>query len=125
MRIFALIPALAAFVTAVPVDAGCGLETGRGDVESYVALSTAPPDTEIVTHSGVIEVLDSNDNRLGYVSKNLYKNGQLINDPLYENALVVTFTTAQTGAGYSTKLYLTTTVCLNPSAILGFSSHCH
>ena len=124
MRIFALISALATFVTTVAgaaarVDTGCELGIGREDVESYIALSPVPPDPEIVTRSGVIQVVDSDDKRLGYISKNLPKDGQLINDPLYENALVVTFTTAPTSAGYSTKLYLTATVCFDPSIITG------
>ena len=120
MRIFALIPVLAAFVTAVSVDSGCGLEIGRGDVESYIALSTAPP-VGVITHRGVIEILDSNDKRLGYISKNLNKYGLLGYDPLVENALLVTFTTDQT----STKLDITATVCFHPSIpiTLGFSSH--
>ena len=64
MKIFALISGLAAFATAVaraavPVDPGCGLEIGSGDIESYITLSTAPPITvTAIIHSGVIEVLD-------------------------------------------------------------------
>ena len=115
MRIFALILGLAAFATAVaraavPVDPGCGLEIGSGDVESYIALSTAPSVTAII-HSGMIEVLDPNNNRLGYVSKNIREGGELMYDPLVANALVVTFATDQS-TGYSTKLDITATVCL-------------
>ena len=124
MRVFALVSALATLVTAVTgaaarVDTGYGLEIGREDVESYVALSTAPPDPEIVTRSGVILVSDTNDKRLGYISKNLQKNGLLINDPVFANALVVTFTMARTSTGHSTKLYLTATVCFDPSHYVG------
>ena len=124
MRIFALIPVLAAFVTAVSVDSSCGLEIGRGDVESYIALSTAPP-VGVITHRGVIEVLDSNDKRLGYISKNLNKYGLLGYDPSVESALLVTFTTGQTSTGNSTKLDITATVCFHPPipSTLGFSSH--
>ena len=93
-------------------------------LESYIALSIAPPITVIaIIHSGVIEVLDPNDNRLGFVSKNIREGGELIYDPSFANALVVTFATDQS-TGYSTKLDITATVCFDPSIILDFSSHC-
>ena len=128
MRIFALIPALAAFVTvvagaAVPADASCGLEIGCD--ESQILLSDGPSITSRVTYSGVIEVLDSNDESLGYVPKNLHSEGQSHYDPLLKNALVVTFTISRsrTDAGFSTGLYLTATVCFDPFVAPGSLSH--
>jgi len=106
-----LIPALAAFVTAVAgattrVDTGCGLEIGREDVESYIALSAGPPADTVKAHKGVIEVLDSNKTRLGYISRKL-SHGEAMYDPVIDNALVVTFATSpETG---NTKFDLTAT----------------
>ena len=125
MRIFALISALAAFVAAVAgaavrVDTGCVLGIGLGGFESCIALSTGPPDIEI-RHIGLIEVLDEKNERLGYISKNLYKDGQFTYDTSVGNALPVSFTT--TGTGTSTRLNVGTTVRFDPSIILDFSSH--
>ena len=125
MRIFALIPALAAFVAAVAgaaveVDAGCVLGIGLGGFETCIALSTAPPDIES-WHTGSIEVLDSDNKHLGCISNNLDKYGQLIYDTSAENAIIVSFKTTSTGS--STKLDLTATVRFDPSTILDFTSH--
>ena len=117
MRIFASIPTLAALVTVVAgavfrVNTGCGLEIGREDVESYIALSTGPPGT-VIRYRGTIEVLDSKNKRLGYISKKLNKGGELKYDPSGANALIVTFATdPKTG---SIQLGLTATVCFDPS----------
>ena len=72
-RIFTLILALAAFVIAVPADISCGLEIGCGDVQSCIALSDAPP-TTVIAQSGVIQVFNSNDKSLGYISEHLSGN---------------------------------------------------
>ena len=122
MRIFALIPALVAFVTAAPADTSCELEIGCGDVQSYIALSDPPPDS-VITHIGVIQVFDSSDKSLGYIPKNLHSNGHSHYDPLIENALVVTFTTDEASTGFSTELGLTATVCFDPFAAPGSPSH--
>ena len=69
-----------------------------------------PPVT--VTHSGVIEVLDSNGVLLGYISKNMVNGGsQLGYDPSISNALLVSFQTDQSGSG--TDLDITMAVCFN------------
>ena len=73
--------------------------------------SSVPPAT--ITYTGVIEVLDSNNNILGYVSSNLLQGAQAGYDPSLANALVVSFTTDQTGSG--TQLDLTATVCFEQS----------
>ena len=129
MRIFALIPALAAFITVfagatVPVDTSCGLEIGCGDVESYIALSDVPSIAGTpITHSGVIEVFDANDESLGYISKYLRSEGHSHYDPLLKNALVVTFATDQYSSGFDTKIDLTVTVCFDPFVASGSNSH--
>ena len=62
--------------------------------------SNAPPPPSMITHSGVIEVLDPNKNILGYVSKNLGNGGaQYVYDPSLANALTVTFQTGSSGSG--------------------------
>ena len=122
MRIFAFIPALTAFVTAVacsaiPVDTSCRSRVRCGDVESYIA----PPFTAAITYTGVIEVLNSNNKFLGYISKDLCSDSEnSCYDPLVTNALIVTFTTGQAS---NTKLDLTATVRFGPSVMAGSSSH--
>ena len=125
MRIFALIPALAAFVAAVAgaaveVDAGCVLGIGLGGFETCIALSDQPPGADI-KYSGRIEILDEKDKRLGYISKFVNKRGQLTYEPSIADALVVTFAAASTGT--TSKIYITATVCLDASIIPSFSSH--
>ena len=125
MRIFALIPALAAFVAAVTgaaveVDAGCVLGIGLGGFETCIALSNAPPDSAI-RWSGKVEVLDEKNKRLGYISKSLNKGGQLTYNSSESNALVVSFVTVPKVP--PVKLDIIATVCFAPSIILCFSSH--
>lgn len=120
MRIFGLIPALAAFTTAVagatvPVDSHSGFE------DAQLPLSVVPLNT--ITHTGVIEVLGPNDKLLGYISKNLLDKALSCYDPSVKNATIVTFTTDQTSTGLSTKLDLTPTVRSDPSVIPGSPSH--
>ena len=122
MKIFALILAFAAFAIAVPADISCGLEIGCGDVQSRIALSDAPP-TTVIAQSGVIQVFDSNDKSLGYISKHLSGNGHSRFDPSIENALIGTFTSDRAGTGFSTKLDLTVIVCFDPFAAPGSLSH--
>jgi hypothetical protein len=60
-----------------------------------------PPPPVTITRTGVIEVLNANNNNvLGYVSKNLVNGGaQYGYDPSIANALIVSFTTDQSGSG--------------------------
>ena len=83
--------------------------------------SSAPPAT--ITHREVIETLDSSDNLLGYISKDLFNgDAQSKYVPSVANAVIVTFTIDQSSSG--TKLDLSGTVRFDPSVMPpGFSSH--
>jgi len=53
-----------------------------------------------MTHTGVVQVLDSSNNVLGYIAKDLGNAGaQYVYNPSITNALAVTFQTDQTGSG--------------------------
>ena len=116
MRIFTLISAFAALVApAVSVGTGSGLDNAE------VPLSVTPVD--MITHIGMIEVHDSDDKLLGYISKDLCAKALACYNPSIKDALVVTFTTNRLSTGLSTELDLTATVRLGPSAMPCSPSH--
>ena len=76
-----------------------------------------------ITHREVIEILDSSDNLLGYISKDLFNgDSQSKYDPSVANAVIVTFTIDESCSG--PKLDLAGAVRFDPSVMPpGFSSH--
>lgn len=94
--------------------------TVLGSPVRRVTASNVPPTPVTTTNTGVIEVYDSQDNLMGYVSKNMVDGRQYGYDPSLANALSVTFDTDQTGSG--TQLNIRTTVCAQAASFSGFFS---